>query len=195
VPLLLLALVLLTPLVALALMPLALLQRYRVGRARRRARRWVARLNVGVALVSSVVLLVVATVMTYWVPAAILGALGGLGGGTLLGGLGLALSRWESTPRDLHVTPNRWLVLGLVLVVLARVVYGMWRGWYAWTTGGGDGSWLLAAGVPGSLAVGGLVIGYQAAFWFGVGRRLILHARQGATLTIDHATGRITYER
>lgn len=194
-PLLLLALVLLTPLLAVLLMPLTLVQRYRAGTARRRARGWVAALNIGVAALSGGILLIFAAMLTVWVPRALPGALTGAALGAALGLLSLALSRWESTPQDLHVTPNRWLVLGVTLVVLARLGYGLWRGVSAWVQDAGSGSWLDQAGVPGSLAAGGLVLGYQLAFWLGVRHRLARHARLGAVVTIDHDTGRITYDR
>ena len=193
-PLLLLALVLLTPLLALLLMPVTIVQRYRTGTSRRRVRRWVMSLNVTVAGMSMGLLVLFAALMTLWVPMALPGALGGIGGGVVLGVIGLAASRWEATPRDLYLTPNRWLVLTITLVVVARLLYGLWRGWAAWSVGAGDGSWLLAAGVPGSLAAGGLVLGYQLAYWLGVGRRLGRHVRPGAVVTIDHDTGRITYD-
>ena len=53
-------------------------------------------------------------------------------GGCLLGLLGLALTRWEHTPRALHYTPNRWLILIITLVVSARLLYGIWRIWHGW---------------------------------------------------------------
>jgi hypothetical protein len=193
VPLLLLALVLLTPLLALLLMPVTIVQRYRAGTSRRRVRRWVIVLNVSVAALSSAMLVLFATPMSLWVPLALPGALAGLGGGVVLGLVGLATSRWEATPRDLHVTPNRWLVLAVTVAVAARLLYGFWRAWSAWTTGADD-TWLRAAGVPGSLAAGGLVLGYQLAYWLGVGRRLARHARAGAVVTIDNDTGRVTWE-
>lgn len=195
VPLLLLALVLLTPLLALLLMPVSIVQRYRTGTARRRVRRWVMALNVTVAGMSMALLVLFATLMTLWVPAALPGALVGLTGGVVLGTIGLAVSRWEATPRDFYLTPNRWLVLTITLVVVVRLLYGLWRGWAAWNIGSDDGSWLAVAGVPGSLAAGGLVLGYQLAYWLGVGRRLTRRARAGAVMTIDHDTGRISYDR
>lgn len=195
VPLLfLLVLVLLMPLLAVLLMPVTLVQRYRVGTARRRARQWVATLNTVLASVSAAFLIVVAAITSVWAEGALLAALAGLVGGALLGGLGLAVSRWEAGRHELHFTPNRWLVLALVLLVSARLVYGLWRGWHAWSTSAGDGSWLAAAGVPGSLAAGGVVLGYYAAYWQGVRRRIVRHARAGAIVTIDHDTGRISYD-
>src|SRR5690606_20802896 len=111
-----------------------------VGTARRRARQWVATLNTVLASVSAAFLIVVAAITSVWAEGALLAALAGLVGGALLGGLGLAVSRWEAGRHELHFTQNRWLVLALVLLVSARLVYGLWRGWHAWSTSAGDGS-------------------------------------------------------
>lgn len=178
VPLLALALVLLAPLLAIVLAPVTLVQRYRAGTARRRARRWLAMLNVSLTAVSAVFLIVFAVITNVWVSHAAVAALSGLTVGALLGTFGLGLTRWESTPYELHYTPHRWLVLTVTLVVSLRLVYGLWRGWIAWWQHGGDVSWLAAAGVPGSLAAGALVLGYYIAFWAGVMRRARRVARR-----------------
>lgn len=194
-PLLLLALVLLMPLLAVLLMPVTLVQRYRVGTARRRGRRWVATVNAVLSATSAAFLVLFAAAASVWVSYALTGALAGLLGGAVLGVVGLAVSRWEAGGQDLHYTPNRWLVLAVTLLVSARLVYGLWRGWHAWSTSAGDTSWLAAAGVPGSLAAGGAVLGYYVVYWVGVRRRVVRHARAGAIVTIDHQTGRISYDR
>src|SRR5687767_14038347 len=98
-------------------MPLSLVQRYRVGTARRLARGWVVTLNLVALVLSAAMFLVGAGITSVWVPGALAYALAGLGGGGALGVPGFALSRWEATPRALHYTPNRWLVLGITLVV------------------------------------------------------------------------------
>ena len=67
-PLLLLLLAL--PLILLALMPLILVQRYRVGTARRLARRWVASLTLGAMVFSAAFFLFFAAVTAIWVPRA-----------------------------------------------------------------------------------------------------------------------------
>lgn len=195
VPLLLLALVLLMPLLALLLMPVTLVQRYRVGTARRRGRRWVATINAALSALSVALFVLGAAVTSLWVSHALTGAVLGVLVGAALGVLALALSRWDTAGPDLHYTPNRWLVLALTLLVSLRLVYGLWRGWQAWSASAGDSSWLAAAGVPGSLAAGGVVIGYYLLYWLGVRRRIVRHARAAAILTIDHQTGRISYDR
>jgi hypothetical protein len=172
-----LVVVFLVVLAAFALMPLSLVLRYRASTARRMARGWVAVLNVAALTVSVALFLGAAAITTYWAPTALRYALGGLATGMLLGLLGLWWSRWEATPGALHYTPNRWLVLAIMLVVGARLLYGLWRAWHAWQAAGGDESWLAAAGVAGSLAAGAVVLGYYLAFGLGVWGRFKRHRR------------------
>lgn len=162
-------------LAVIALMPLSLFLRYRAGTARRPARRWVAAINLAAVAISAALLLMVASVMSYWIPVALRYTLLGLAGGCLLGLLGLWLSRWEVTPRSLHFTPSRALVLAITLVVTARLLYGFWRSWHAWHAAPGDASWLAASGAAGSLAAGALVLGYYLTYWAGVWRRIGRH--------------------
>lgn len=173
------------PLVALAiallfapliLMPLSLVLRYRAGTARRQARGWVAALNLGLLAFSTSLFLLGAALTSIWVTNAFTYSVLGLLAGIALGIVGLWVSRWERGPDALHYTPNRWLVLGVTLLVAARVLYGLWRGWSTWQRGGGD-SWAQAFGVAGSMAAGALVLGYYLSYWMGVRRRLRLHAR------------------
>ena len=167
-----LAVVLIALLLAIALMPVALVQRYRMGTARRVARRWVATLNaLGFAL-SAALFLAGAAMTSIWVPEAFIYAATGFAGGCLLGVAGLGLTRWEPAPRALHYTPNRWLILAITLVVTARVAYGFWRAWQSWQAGLEGGSWIAASGVPGSLAAGAVVLGYYLIFWTGVRRKI-----------------------
>ena len=164
-------------LAVIALMPLSLVLRYRAGTARRPARGWVAAINLVAIGISAAVLLVVAGVTSYWIPTAFRYALLALAGGCLLGVSGLWLTRWEATPRSLHYTPSRALVLAITLVVTARLVYGFWRSWHAWHSTAGDASWLAASGAAGSLAAGALVLGYYLTYWAGVWRRVGKHRR------------------
>jgi hypothetical protein len=175
VPLLLLAVALL--LAPIVLMPLSLVFRYRAGTARRQARGWVATLNlVGLAISTSLFLLG-AGLTGIWVPHAFGYSLLGLLAGFALGILGLWVSRWERAPESLHYTPNRWLVLGVTIVVTTRVLYGFWRGWDAWRHAPGETSLLAAFGVAGSLAAGAVVLGYYLSYWMGIRRRLRQHER------------------
>jgi hypothetical protein len=170
----LLALLLLVPLFLLGL-PLSLVRRYRMGTARRPARGWVAAVNVLMLALSTGLFLAAAAVTSVWVPDALVYTLVGLAIGGVLGLLGLAATRWETTHRSLHFTPNRWLVLALMLVVTARLLYGFWRAWAAWGSVGPGAEWLAAAGVAGSMAAGAVVLGYTLTYWVGVRRRLLRH--------------------
>ncbi len=171
-PLVALALLLLLPLAVIALMPLILIQRYRVGSARRLARPLFATLNVVAMVFSVAFFLVAAAVTNVWVPEALSRSAVGLLVGCLLGAIGLKLSRWEATPRSLHYTPNRWLVLAITLVVALRVLYGFWRGWMTLGSRGDTASFVAAFGVSGSLAAGAAVLGYYLAYGVGLRRRI-----------------------
>ncbi|PYR88393.1 MAG: DUF1453 domain-containing protein [Acidobacteria bacterium] len=172
-PLLLLAAALiLLVLLSIALLPFSFVLRYRAGTARRPARGWMVTLNlVGLSL-SSVLFLLTAAFTTRWVPGAFRYALTGFGVGCVLGTLGLLLTRWEPGSRALYYTPNRWLVLGITLVVTARVGYGFWRTWHAWRAAYEHTSLIVVSGVSGSLAAGAVVLGYYVTYWAGVRRRI-----------------------
>ena len=170
-PLLLIALVLL-PLMLLALMPLILIQRYRVGTSRRLVRPWFVGLNLLLMALSALLFLAGAGVTSYWVANAFTGAALGLLGGALLGMLGLGMTRWEPTAATLHYTPNRWLVFIVTFAVTARVLYGLWRSWSVARAGVSGAPVVLAFGIPESLAVGGLVIGYYLTYAIGLRSRL-----------------------
>jgi hypothetical protein len=174
------AVLLLLLLVSAVLLPLSLVQRYRVGTARRPARGWVAAITLTGFLLSSVIFLLGAAIANVWVPNALAYSLAGMAAGCALGVLGLWTSRWERSSRGLHYTPNRWLVLAITLVVTARLVYGFWRGWHAWRARLDDTSWLVAAGAAGSLAAGALVLGYYVTYWAGVRGRIRRHREREA---------------
>lgn len=156
----------------IALIPVSLVQRYRVGTRRQRARGWLASLNIAGLSLSVVLFLISATFTNIWVPDALRYTAGGLAAGALLGLAGLWLTRWEPSLGELHYTPNRLLVLSLTLLVTARVLYGFWRGWESWRAGVEGESWFVAAGVAGSMAAGAVVLGYYLTYWIGVRRRL-----------------------
>jgi hypothetical protein len=163
--------VLLLPLLVFAFMPLILIQRYRGGTARRLARRWVVTVNLAAMTSSVVCFLIAAAVTTAWIAGSFSWAVAGLIAGLALGIAGLWLSRWESTPRALYYTPQRWLVLAVTLAIGARTLYGLWRGWSA-VQHGGSAAFVDGFGVPGSLAVGGIALGYYLAYHIGLWRRL-----------------------
>jgi hypothetical protein len=176
VPLLLLAAALIFVVVfSVALIPFSLLLRYRVGTARQPARGWLVTLNLVGLSISTLLFLLTAAFTTRWVPDAFRYALMGLGIGCVLGILGLVLTRWEHGSRALYYTPNRWLVLGITLVVTARIGYGFWRSWHAWRAAYEHTALIAASGVAGSLAAGAVVLGYYVTYWAGVRRRIKRH--------------------
>ena len=168
----LLLLVVLLPVIVIALMPLILFQRYRVGTARRMARPWVSTLNVALMAFSAICFLGGAAVTTIWVPNALAGAAAGIALGAGFGLAGLVLTRWEPTAATLHYTPNRWLVLMVTVVVSARLLYGFWRSWSVAQGGASGAPIVMAFGIPESLAAGGMVIGYYLTYGLGVRRRI-----------------------
>lgn len=165
-------LLLLLPVAVIALMPLILIQRYRVGTARRLARPWMATLALVAMAFSTVFFLITSAVTTIWVANAFTAAVIGLGMGCLLGAAGLALTRWEATPRALHYTPNRLLVLVVTFVVSARVLYGLYRSWAAAQAGIQGADVVTAFGVAESLGAGAIVIGYYLAYNTGLRWRI-----------------------
>lgn len=171
-PLLVLAFLVFSILAAIALTPVMLVQRYRRGSVRRRAREWAITLNLAAIALSSATLLTGAAITSLWVSGAFIAAAAGLAVGSILGQLGLTLTRWEAADGSLHYTPNRWLVLAITLTVTARLLYGFWRSWQAWAAAADRLSWVVASGAAGSMAAGALVLGYYLAYWLGVRRRV-----------------------
>ena len=165
-------------LASIALLPLTLVQRYRVGTARRPARGWLIAINLVGTAISVALFVIAAAITSTWVPFAFTYTLVGLAAGLALGVLGLALTRWEPTASFLYYTPNRLLVLTITLIVTARVLYGFWRSWHAWTAGLDYSSWAAESGVADSMAAGGIVLGYYLAFWAGLRWRMKRHRRR-----------------
>jgi len=171
-PLILLFVILALILASVLIVPISVVQRYRVGVARRPARGWLVTLNLAGFSLSTLLFVVGAAMSNLWIPNALVATLAGLFAGGVLGVAGLALTRWEPVRGQWYFTPNRWLVLTITLVVAARLGYGFWRSWHAWRAGFAGNSWFVAAGVDGSLAAGALVLGYYVVYWAGVRRRL-----------------------
>jgi hypothetical protein len=172
VPLIPLLVVLFAIVAFIVAMPFLLIIRFRLGVARRPARRWVATINVLSLLASAALFLWIAALTNSWVSNAFRYSLIGFIAGVLLGTFGLKVTRWEPTARALHYTPNRWLVLLITIAVTTRLLFGLWRIWHAWRTTGHDGSWLASAGIPGSMAVSALVLGYYLSYFVGVRWRI-----------------------
>jgi hypothetical protein len=159
----------------LVMMPLSIAMRFRASSTRRRAWGWMVTLNLFAALLSSTILLVTAAISNAWIPNAFRYSLIGAGTGILLGFLGLALVRWETTPQSLHYTPNRWLALMITLVVTARILYGFWRAWHVWQTTPAGASWLAESGAAGSMGAGAAVLAYYVIYWAGLRIRVRKH--------------------
>lgn len=171
----LLLLLVLVVLAVIALIPISVVQRYRLGVSRQRARGWLIGFNLAGLTLSVALFLVSAAFTTIWVPDALTYTAGGLAAGAALGIVGLWSTRWEPGLDALHFTPNRVLVLGITVVVTARLLYGFWRAATAWRLGGEGESWIAQAGVAGSMAAGAVVLGYYLAYWLGVRRRFRRH--------------------
>src|SRR5262245_17143659 len=105
------------------MVPFSIVQRYRAGTARRLARGWVAIVNVLTIGVSITLVLVTATISSAWLHGALTYSLLGLAGGCVMGCIGLVLTHWGDASRDLHFTPNRWLVLTITVAVTARLAF------------------------------------------------------------------------
>jgi hypothetical protein len=180
VPIFLFALLLFALLALTGVVLLSLALRYRAGTARRQARRWVASLNVWATSLSAVFFLSFTLLLSFWVGSAFRFALIGMGFGAILGVLGLALTRWESTPEGLFYTPNRWLAVLVTLAIAARFIYGWWRATYSGSSSvPGDQHWLItASGTKLSLAVAAGLIGYYLVYSIGVRLRLARHEQR-----------------
>jgi hypothetical protein len=168
-------LLLLIPLLVIALfalwavlLPLSIFQRYRFGKARRRVQPWYVRANAWLLAASTVVFVLFAWVAGNWIEDALPDAVAGLALGGLVGVFGLALDRFEWTSQGMFRTPNRWLVLGLSLLVAGRIAMGLYL---AWTDGPGAGTaaWVTHGGL---LGVGGVLLGYALATAWGLRRRV-----------------------
>jgi hypothetical protein len=155
----------------LLLLPLSLWQRYRLGKARRKAWPWMVKLNSWALLFSGFVFLASMALTNFWWPGALGYALAGLGIGLVTGILGLWLSRFENTAQGMFYTPNPWLALSLTLLVAARIAMGfveMWRYWQ-----GREALSIIPVLDHASLfAVAGLLIGYYLSYTWGLRRRL-----------------------
>lgn len=152
------------------LLPVAMWQRYRLGKARRRLVPWLVRLNAWLLLVSTAAFLVSTWIAGFWVEAVYLFAFAGLASGMVVGLIGLSLTRYEHEGGAQFYTSNRWLVLALTLIVAGRIGYGVLRAWQAWQADSGA-VWLQQQGSL--MAVAGLVLGYYLVYGWGLRRRLI----------------------
>jgi hypothetical protein len=173
----LIGLAVLVVLLIIVVVPISIVQRFRGARRRRPALGWVASLNLAAVSVSAVVLMAGAYVTGRWIPETLPFTIAGLGLGSLLGALGLALTRWEYVGGRMHYTPSWWLVTTVTLVVTARVLYGFWRSWQTWRASIDAMAWVSASGLETSMSAGAVVLGYYLVFWAGVHARVRGHIR------------------
>lgn len=154
------------------LLPLAITQRYRHGRARQRVQPWAVGANAWLLALSALVFLAGAWALGHWMPGALRDAVAGLAAGALVGVAGLRLDAFEATPQGFFRTPNRWLVLGLSLLLAARIVMGAWLAWRD-AAGSDTLQWLTRGGL---LGVAGVLLGYALATAWGLRARMRRHS-------------------
>jgi hypothetical protein len=176
VPIILFALLLFVLLALAGVILLSLALRYRAGTARRKARRWAASLNVWMTSFSAAFFLSFSLLLSFWVDSAFRFALIGTGFGSILGLLGLAITRWESQPEGLFYTPSRWLALLVTLAIAVRFIYGWWHATHSGGSVPDDRHWLItASGTQLSLAVAAGLIGYYLVYSIGVRLQIARH--------------------
>jgi hypothetical protein len=177
VPIILFGLLLFVLLAFGGLVLLSLALRYRAGTSRRQGRRWVATMNVWMTSFSAVFFLFFAFLISFWLGPSLRFALAGMGVGSLLGFIGLAVTRWESEPEGLFYTPSRWLALLVTVAIAARLVYGWWHATHPGTSA--EQHWLLSAsGTQISIAVAAGLIGYYLVYAIGVRIRVTRHEQR-----------------
>jgi len=179
VPIIIFALLVFVLVAFIGVVLLSLALRYRAGTARRQARRWVASLNVWMTSLSVVFFLSFTLLLSFWIESAFRFALIGLSVGSILGALGLAMTRWERQPEGLFYTPSRWLALVVTLAIAARFLYGWWRATHAGSGAAGDQHWLItASGTQLSVTVAAGLIGYYLVYSIGVRLSLRRHEQR-----------------
>lgn len=152
------------------LLPLSLWQRYRLGRARRRPQPWMVRGNAWLLLASLPPWFGGAWVAGHWVPHALRDAGLGLAIGVLAGIASLWMTRFERDAEGLAYTPNRWLVLAMTSLLALRVALAGIAAWRHWQAGAAVAGTLPHA--AGLVLVGGVLLGYQLAYTWGLRARL-----------------------
>jgi hypothetical protein len=175
-PIILVALLVFVLLAFGGLVLLSLALRYRAGTARRQGRRWVATMNVWMTCFSAVFFLCFTFFISFWLGPTLRFALAGMGIGSLLGIVGLAVTRWESAPEGFFYTPSRWLALLVTMAIAARLFYGWWHATHPGNPAGQH--WLLSASTSQiSIAVAAGLIGYYLTYAIGVRIRVTRHER------------------
>lgn len=170
-PLLLLLPLLILAIVALwaVLLPISLIQRYRFGRKRRRVTVWANSLNAWLVLISLAGFFASAWMATRWLPDALSMAGAGFASGILLGIVNLVISRNEVEAGNFYITQNAALVLGMTLLVAARILLGLWQLYehgFQLHPMQREEAWFLR---PDSLfALGGLLLGHYFVWCWGL---------------------------
>jgi hypothetical protein len=154
------------------LLPVAIVQRYRMGRARRRVQPFFVRANAWLTALSAVLFVLGAWLLQGWVIDAVRDAVAGIAIGVALGWIGLRFDRFEWTDRGLFRTPHRGFLLLLTGVLAARVLVGLLLAWQA-LPGDGWGGWLDRGGL---LGVAGVLLGHALATTWGLRARIARHA-------------------
>lgn len=176
------AIVLLAVAALLLLWPFALWQRYRQGSARRRALRWLARLNAWVLSVSTALFLAGTLIAGLVIDGALVHGLAGLLAGGVLGWVGIAVTRFEISPVAMFYRPNRWLVLGLTAVLVAKIALTLWqaaRRLVGEAMPAAEPVWSALGGPAGLFAAGGLLIGYHLAYAWLLRARVLRYTLPG----------------
>ena len=96
----------------LLLLPLSLWQRYRLGKARRKAWPWMVKLNAWVLLFSAGLFLASMALTTSLVARRAGYALAGMGIGLVTGIARPVAEPFRNTAQGLFYTPNAWLIAG-----------------------------------------------------------------------------------
>lgn len=160
------------------LLPLSLWQRFRMGRAQRRALPWLVSFNAWLLLASVLVFLAVSALAQFWFPHNLAQAGAGLLAGALLGSIALRCSRFEWRPQGLFYTPNLWITLGLTLLVAGRVLISIVQlarqGMAWWHDAPMDLDWH-----DGLVALAGVLLGHALVYAWGLRRRLRRGGRTG----------------
>ena len=176
VPIILFALLLFVLLALGGVILLSLALRYRAGTARRQARRWAASLNVWITSFSAAFFVSFRFLLSFWIDSAFRFALIGMGFGSILGLLGLVITRWETQSEGFFYTPSRWLAILITLAIAARFIYGWWHATHSGSSVPDDQHWLMtASGTQLSLAVAAGLIGYYLVYSIGVHLQVARH--------------------
>lgn len=153
------------------LLPLALMQRYRAGRMRRRAVPWAVGVNAVLLSISAAIFLAGAWLAGGWIEGAFGYAMGGTLAGVMAGLAGLWLTRFEWTQTGLYYTPNRGLVLALTLLVAIRIALGAWQFAGRWLDLGQAAAWAALRDQASLFTVIGVLLGHYLAYAWGLRRR------------------------